>query len=309
MKTQLIVHPHELSRRWIDRAAELNADVIGLHPVGGDKARDTLVDMLNWLESDAAVNLIDYAYSAGLSVEYEIHAGSYLLPRELFATKPELFRLSDGKRTPDVNFCISENEALSIASVRAAELMKRLYRSTDNYYFWLDDVKNCACECEKCRELSVSDQNLTVMNALIREMRKVNERANLAYLAYFRSIRVPQNVKPEEGIFLEYAPFERNRKEYLDESATETELKPLLDFFGKKNAKILEYWYDNSMFSGWKYPPAKFVPNGDTIRREIEFYKRQGVEYISSFACYFGEDYIDLYGEPDLSDLSECKVR
>ena len=102
---------------------------------------DNLVDMLNRLVSDAAGNLIDYAYSAGLSVEYELHAGSYLLPRELFGSRPELFRLSGDKRTPDVNFCVSDKEALSIASGRAVYLMKCLYRLTDNYYFRLDDVK------------------------------------------------------------------------------------------------------------------------------------------------------------------------
>lgn len=31
------------------------------------------------------------------------------------------------------------------------------------------------------------------------------------------------------------------------------------------------------------------------------FYREKGMQYISSFACYFGKDYTDLYGEPDLS--------
>lgn len=104
MKTQLIIHPNELSRRWIDYAVNLGVDVVGIHPVGGEKACESLAAMLRWLETDDAVNLIDYACSAGVGIEYELHAGSYLLPRELFSSHPEYFRCLDGRRTPDLNF-------------------------------------------------------------------------------------------------------------------------------------------------------------------------------------------------------------
>lgn len=62
--------------------------------------------MLNRLVSDAAGNLIDYAYSAGLSVESELHDGSYLLPRELFGSRSELFRLRNEKKSarPQIAF-------------------------------------------------------------------------------------------------------------------------------------------------------------------------------------------------------------
>lgn len=305
MKTQLIIHPNELSRRWIDYAVNLGVDVVGIHPVGGEKACESLAAMLRWLENDDAVNLIDYACSAGVGIEYELHAGSYLLPRELFSSHPEYFRCLDGRRTPDLNFCVSSDEASEIVAARACELAKKLYRSTDNYYFWLDDAKESSCECEECRALSASDQNLKVMNAIVRALRRKNPDAKLAYLAYYRTTPVPRSVRPEKGIFLEYAPFERDRKHYLNEEQTKAELDPLLEFFGKKDSKILEYWYDNSMFSGWKTPPKKFTPDGDTIRKEIGFYERAGAEYISSFACYFGKEYVDLYGEPDLTDFKK----
>ena len=32
MKTSILIHPSELSRRWIDRMAEQGVDTLGLHP-------------------------------------------------------------------------------------------------------------------------------------------------------------------------------------------------------------------------------------------------------------------------------------
>ena len=64
---------------------------------------------------------------------------------------------------------------------------------------------------------------------------------------------------------------------------------------------MLEYWYDNSLFSNWKKPPAKFSPDNEMIKADIEFYKRLGFNDIASFACYLGEDYEALYGESDIS--------
>ena len=34
MKTQLLIHPEELSREWIRRAISLGVTVSGIHPVG-----------------------------------------------------------------------------------------------------------------------------------------------------------------------------------------------------------------------------------------------------------------------------------
>ena len=86
----------------------------------------------------------------------------------------------------------------------------------------------------------------------------------------------------------------------------EAMLLPLIRFFGQKDAKVLEYWYDNSMFSGWEKPPKRFEPNVAQMARDVHFYREKGFEYISSFACFLGEDYEKLYGEADISPFAEC---
>ena len=308
MKSQLIIHPEELSRKWIDRMADAGIDVMGIHPKGGKRAPIFLAEMTEKLKTPEFRALIDYARGRGLQVEYELHAASFLLPRALFAKKPELFRMNErGERTAELNFCVSNAEALRIVSENAVKLAEALYGSSQNFYFWLDDAKNSACLCPQCRTLSPSDQQLIAVNAMLRALRARFPSARMAYLAYAESMSPPQNTKAENGVFLEYAPMEKYKGESPSlAEAEEKALPALLEFFGKDGAKVLEYWYDNSMFSAWQKPPKRFSPNGAAIARDARFYRETGFEYLSSFACFLGEDYEKLYGEADISPFAEC---
>ena len=305
MIKNILIHPEELSKKWIDKMADGGIKILGLHPHGGGKAVESLHDLLLRLERQEYRKLIDYAVSRGLEVEYEMHAARFLLPAELFETHPEYFRtMENGERTPKFNFCVSNPEALALVAKNAAELAKKLYRSRPVFYFWLDDAKNVHCKCEKCKKFSPSDQQLIASNAMLREIRKEIPDAKFAYLAYQDTLEVPQSVKPDEGIFLEYAPIEKYKKESAER--VETERKMLLkqaDFFGWENSKVLEYWLDNSLFSGWKKPPKEFKADGEKIKKEVTEYNRLGFETISTFGCFLGEDYEELFGEADISDF------
>ena len=81
-------------------------------------------------------------------------------------------------------------------------------------------------------------------------------------------------------------------------------LPRLLEFFGREGAKVLEYWYDNSLYSKWKKPPEKFVLNKDAMQSDIAEYISLGFSEITSFACFLGDDYEALWGEVDISDYT-----
>ena len=235
-----------------------------------------------------------------------MHAGSWLLPRNLFETHPEYFRVDEtGERTAKRNFCITNPEAMDYVINRSKELAQALYGSEDNYYFWLDDGRRYRCNCENCAGYTSSDQLLLVVNAMARELRKVNPNAKVAYLAFYETLKIPQLVKPEEGVFMEYAPIERKFDRPVWEMPEEEieKLKALLDFFGRKDSKVLEYWFDNSLFSKWTKPPIRYTPNNDLIRADMEYYQKLGFENITSFACFLGQDYEELFGEPDVSAI------
>lgn len=314
MKVSILIHPEELTEKWIDRMVEKGVDTLGLHPVGGEKAHETLESLVQLTRTERFRSLIDYAKSKGLNVEYEFHAAGYLVDRKLFDTHPEYFRMNEqGQRVNDLNFCVSDKNAIDVAAKTAVKLASLLYGCDDRYFFWLDDASGGMCHCPECKQYSPSDQQLIVLNAMVRELRKTKPNASLAYLAYFDTLDIPKKIKPEDGIFLEYAPIDKwrrrpgEREKYAEKVKRELAArKPLIDFFGKKKSRVLEYWIDNSLFSGWKKPPLKLDCDGEEAEKDINEYLKLGYEDISTFGCYLGQDYEELYGEADIDPFTDA---
>ena len=305
----LLVHPDEMGELWVSRLKGSDIKIVGLHPVGGKKANESLEQ----LRLEVLAGKFDKSFAAlremGIAVEFEMHAMSWLLPRSVFAQHPDWFRMDrEGNRVADFNLCAASEEALAFVGRRAAELATVLRSDTHRYYFWIDDVRDSYCHCPQCRELSPSDQALRIYNAILEGIRTVDPLATHCYLAYQATREVPQKVAPLEGIFLEYAPFDRDfHRPLADETCEKNviESKPLaglLDRFGRSGAKVLEYWLDNSLFSRWKKPPVAFVNDVPVMQADLAFYEKLGFEDATVFACYLGEDYEALHGAPDLTD-------
>ena len=303
----LLIHPDELSTRWIDRMVQHKLPTLALHPVGGKAACAAVSELVERLNTPDYRALLDKAAEKGLNIEYEMHAARYLLPEAEFEDHPDWFRMkADGERSTDWNCCPSNPEALDYIAERAAKLVKSFYRSTHRYFLWMDDAKDSCCHCPACQNLSPSDQQMTVMNHILRRLKKDDPEARLAYLAYFECIEPPTKVAPEEGIFLEYAPFERDFHKPLSEDAQSEPLQKLLAYFGKKSAKALDYWYDNSLFSKWTKPPKAFAVDKPVLAADFAYYRALGFEDISCFACYLGPDYEELHGPVDISDFAKA---
>ena len=131
--------------------------------------------------------------------------------------------------------------------------------------------------------------------------------ARVCYLAYYEGVAIPDgDIRPAKGVFVEYAPFERYK---TPESFGFTEsyvrlVKEIVTFFGRENAKVLEYWYDNSIYyrrAGKKL--VAFTPNNEQIQKDFEFYRELGFGRMSSFACNLCDEYVSLFGHPDFSAL------
>lgn len=309
----IVIHPNELSETWLKDAQSLQLNVLGLHPPGGRDAARNLQKMLEDLRDPQIRRLLDRAQSMGLILEYEMHAVSYLLPRSLFASHPDFFRMDDkGVRTPDFNLCASSQQALEMLSESAARLAALLPTASHRYYFWLDDVTQSSCHCPRCRDLSPSDQQLLCVHAMLRGVRSVDPNASIAYIAYLDTLRVPEHIQPEPGVFLEYAPIKRRPDVALNDPRCEENrlecapLPALLQCFGQQGAQVLEYWLDNSLLSSWKVPPKPFKLQSDVLRSDVAYYRSLGFQSITSFACFLGADYVALHGKPDLRAYGEA---
>ena len=307
----IIIHDTDISAYWEKLFLQSGLDTLGIHPAGGNEALQTLEAFLARQSDPEVIGFIDRLSSKGVRVELECHALSWLLPRELFSKNPHWFRENEnGERTADFNMCPSCGEALEYLAERTHRFAALISWNSSYFHLWIDDVASAPCMCEKCKNFSPSDQAMIIYNAMLKGLKAYRSDARLAYLAYHGTIDAP-SVNPEEGIFLEFAPIRRcfehsiNDESCQKNAAEIASLDSLLAFFGKKDSKVLEYWMDNSLFSGWKKPYVKLPFNRAVLEKDVEFYRAKGFERITSFGCFLGEEYAKEFGIPPVIEYGE----
>jgi hypothetical protein len=127
-------------------------------------------------------------------------------------------------------------------------------------------------------------------------LRKIDPLAQVAHLAYGKTLEKPKKVTPLEGVFLEYAPMYRKFELPLTEKQLK-DLKENLTIFPKKTAHILEYWLDESLASWWKRDTLVKLPwNKNYFTRDIKDYRNLGINSITTFAAWLNQEYIDQHG-------------
>jgi hypothetical protein len=62
--------------------------------------------------------------------------------------------------------------------------------TTHRYYLWIDD-NGQYCHCEKCKEMSASDQAMIIYNHMLNGIKNVDSLGTLSYLAYQNTISAP----------------------------------------------------------------------------------------------------------------------
>ena len=285
---------------WPSLAARNGINTIGTHI--------TPSEVLGFLGTEKGRAFTTACREHGITVEHQLHAMGELLPRELFAEDPEMFRMdASGERTADFNCCVHSEKALSIIASNAARMAKQLRPGNHRYYFWLDDNAPVCC-CPLCREFSPSEQALIVENRMLREIRKVDPKARLAHLAYSHFMDPPVKVQPDEGIFLEFAPIYRSwdvplvvedalcpRGYPVSNGDNLRWLEANLQVFDAEDAVVLEYWLDASLFSRWKRPAVELPWRADVCRSDLATYARYGIRNVTSFAVYMDAEYFERF--------------
>jgi hypothetical protein len=295
----VVLVPEDLTwLAWPERARQAGLSTIALHHGASPKYVSDLI------QSERGREFLTQCRELGLQVEHELHAMRDLLPRELFAKNPELFRMNDkGERTADCNLCVHAERALDIAAEHAVALAKVLKPTTHRYFYWGDDAQPW-CRCPHCRELSESDQALVLENHLLKALRRQDSRALLAHLAYANTLTAPTQSRPARGIFLEFAPIKRRYDLPLDTPGDPENRRHLealdanLKVFGAANAQVLEYWLDVSRFSKWKKPAVKLPFDERVLAADLDTYGGRGIRHVTTFAVFIDADYMARFGEP-----------
>lgn len=305
MERGVTILKDDFSKEWLPIFKESGLNTLSLHFITKE---ENTKKFLAWLEQKNTQRLIDVFMNAGVSVNYKLHALEWLLPRNLFHKNAEFFRFDGARRVDDCNMCVSSSTALDIVSENAYLLAKKLRQHSSDYSIWADDGTNNICKCERCRNLSASDQVMLITNAIGKGLKAYDSNAKISFLAYADANALPA-IKPGENVFLEFAPFYRNLKEPLEGKSEKNRfyvefLKNLLGIFPAKTAKVLEYWLDVSLACGWERSAMKALETEKQIvLRDMQFYTRLGIEKIDTFAAFIDKEYLHRYGRRKITEL------
>lgn len=297
----LVLLPEDLTLAdWPQRAQAAGLTTVALHA--------TPHAVATFIASEPGQQFLAQCRQRGLQVEYELHAMADLLPRALFQKDPRFFRMNEnGERTPDANLCVRSERALEIVCENAVAFARTLRPTTGRYFYWGDDVKPW-CRCPACRSLSDAEQAVIVENRLLKALREVDSRARVSHLAYQNTLWPPTQVRPESGIFLEYAPILRRYEIPYAQQNDPAQPDPLqaldanLELFDVREAQALEYWLDVSRFSRWKRPAVRLPWKSGVFAADLDAYGARGIRHITTFAAWIDAAYVAAFGEPPLQE-------
>jgi len=310
----VVLVPSDLALRdWPERAKGAGLTTLALHSTSHPQGSAAVV--AEFTRSETGQAFLARCGTLGLEVEYELHAMKELLPRSLFEKYPELFRTDEsGARNPDANLCVRSRQALDIAAENALAIASVLRPTTGRHFYWGDDGQPW-CRCPRCRGLSDSDQALLLTNRLAAALRRENPAAQVAHLAYANTLPPPRQVRPEPGVFLEFAPIHRRHDvPYASQTGPAApdpldQLDANLAVFGCEGAQVLEYWLDASRFSGWKRPAVRIPWNAQVFAADLEAYGSRGIRHITTFAAWVDAEYVARHGDPPLREYGAGLLR
>lgn len=297
----VVVYPSDITslgvEEWEKRIKLSGINLIGIHAATSHEPMDVLEE---FVKSGTGQSFLEMCSRCGVDVEYEIHALQFILSRDLFDAHPEWFREDEnGGRQCEYNMCFTSREAVEAMRPRIAAMLQWMRPTTHRYLIWPDDKIGKFCNCERCRAYSPSEQALIYENNLLALLREYDPEATIAHLAYNQTLAAPEKVRAAEGVFLEFAPINRDYSEPLSSDAV-LALEENALAFPTFSQHILEYWLDESMFSRWKRDSLVRIPfREEECRRDVRFYRSLGASSITTFATWLGGDYVTLYGPAD----------
>ena len=94
--------------------------------------------------------------------------------------------------------------------------------AVDRLHFWLADVKNNQCECEKCKKMRPSDHYVVMLNELDEMLTAEGLKTKIVFLLYFDLLWAPEKerINNPDRFTLMFAPITRSYKEAYADAIT-----------------------------------------------------------------------------------------
>ena len=98
---------------------------------------NTLSVPIGFSQTEKGRDILRRCREQGILVDYQWHAMSSLLPRDLYASDSTLFRMDEhGNRNPEANCCVSSAKALDIIAANAVKYARENPPTNNRYYYW-----------------------------------------------------------------------------------------------------------------------------------------------------------------------------
>lgn len=268
---------------WIIWAARNRLNTVFLHVTTQSPALG-LAPECQWLRhKEAAVRL---ARQRGMTIEYGGHGLTELLPRKFFKQMPNAFRFYNGRRTPNHNFCPTNEAGLAVIR-HNAEKHFRSHPEVDVFHLWPDDIAEGGwCACERCQGYTPSEQALLAVNTVAEVLEAINPKAQISFLAYHDTEQVPAKVAPRYNVCMLWAPRKRCYAHATDAaacsvntphySATFREQIRHFHAVGAAPGRVFEYYLDAILFKS-VLPPLLNV-----MRSDLRFYREAGAHTVQA---------------------------
>lgn len=293
-----------------------------------DKWVDEMIELLDWMAKAGAnalfitthkgpapqdmASLLPEFEKRGIDLEVGAHVLHQFLPRDLFETQPELFRMSNGKRVSDGNFCVSNPQTIETITENAKSFLAG-FPTAAVYHLWADDVLGGSwCECDTCRKMSPVQQQINALNLIAEAVRDVYPGKMIDMLLYHDTINVEDAEKPKPNIYGFYAPRERcyahaiNDRNCARNVWYKKMLEKVSDHFGRKQIYVFEYYDDMILFNNMAAPLTQ------VISRDLKYYHSIGIDKVQSlmFGRYSWWAYpLNMYVFAELAWDAEKDVR
>ncbi len=210
-------------------------------------------------------------------------------------------------------FCPDDVRTLADERANFRKYLAILPSTMNDFFLWAADKYLAPCRSELYKNYSVSDVVLWFSNQMARTLREVRPQGRFAYLAYLGTEEPPENIKPESGVFLEWAPIRQSFAKSIDDPSSalsrdyRRKLERNLQIFKASGTQVLGYWLDDTLFSRTNYGRLPYSP--DALRRELAYYHRLGIPDITTFGVIVGRDYFSAMRlRPYFSIHSYCGV-
>ena len=110
------------------------------------------------------------------------HELALLVPRKLFLLHRDLFRMDEGRRKKDYNFCASNHKTQAVIKQHATRWFNKYY-GTKKYYFLPEGgfEQDSWCSCPACRAFSFEEQNMMAINSAADALATIDTEAYIYY--------------------------------------------------------------------------------------------------------------------------------